>query len=105
MVLDMVQKLHGQGITIVHITHHMDEIVNADRILVMDRGCIILNDKPGVVFSQVALLKELGLDVPEMTELMWRLRKMGYPVRTDILTLEDACRELDACLTPVFPKG
>ena len=101
MVLAMVQKLHGQGITIVHITHHMDEIVGADRILVMDRGRIILNDKPGAVFSEVALLKELGLDVPAVTELMWRLREMGNPVRTDVLTLEEACRELNACLTPV----
>ena len=101
MVLGMVQKLHGQGITILHITHHMDEIVGADRVLVMDRGRIILNDRPGVVFSQVALLKELGLDVPEVTELMWRLRKMGNPVRTDVLTLEDACRELNARMMPV----
>ncbi len=104
MVLGMVQKLHGQGITIIHITHHMDEIVGADRILVMDRGRIILNDTPGVVFSRVALLKGLGLDVPDVTELMWRLRRMGNRVRTDILTLEEACRELDACLTPTFPK-
>jgi len=105
MVLDRVQKLHAQEITIVHITHHMDEIVAADRVLVMDRGRIILDEKPKGIFSQVALLKELGLDVPEVTELMWRLNKMGNPVRTDILTLEEACRELNDCLAQTEPKG
>ena len=103
MVLDVVQKLHARGITIIHITHHMDEIVGADRILVMDRGRLVMCEKPEVVFSQVALLKDLGLDVPEVTELMWRLQKMGNPVRTDVLTLEDACRELNACLTRANP--
>jgi len=98
MVLDVVQKLHAKGITIIHITHHMDEIVGADRIEVMDRGRIILSEKPGVVFSKVALLKDVGLDVPEVTELMWRLQKMGNTVPTDVLTLEEACRELNACL-------
>ncbi len=99
MVLDRVQALHRQGITIIHITHHMDEIVEADRILVMDRGRIILGDKPGSVFSEVARLKELGLNVPEATELMWRLRNMGHPVSTDVLTLEEACRELNSYLS------
>jgi len=105
VVLDRVRKLHAQGITIIHITHHMDEIVGADRILVMDRGRIILSERPQVVFSQVALLKELGLDVPELTELMWRLRKMGIPVRTDVLTMDEACRELKGCLAHAKPQG
>ena len=108
MVLDRVRKLHAQEITIVHITHHMDEIVTADRALVMDRGRIILDEKPEGIFSRVALLKDLGLDVPEVTELMWRLKKMGNPVRTDILTLEEACRELNDRLaqekTPIAIK-
>ena len=104
MVLDRVRKLHAQEITIVHITHHMDEIVTADRVLVMDRGRIILDEKPEGIFSRVALLKDLGLDVPEVTELMWRLKKMGNPVRTDILTLEEACRELNDRLAQEKPK-
>ncbi|MCF8129243.1 MAG: energy-coupling factor transporter ATPase [Deltaproteobacteria bacterium] len=99
MVLDRVQQLHAQGITIIHITHHMDEIAGADQVLVMDQGRVILSEKPEAVFSQVELLKELGLDVPEVTELMWRLRGMGHPVRTDVLTFEEACRELDSFLS------
>ena len=104
-VLEVVQKLHARGITIVHITHHMDEIVGADRILVMDRGRIIMNERPAVVFSNVAMLKKVGLDVPEVTELMWRLERMGNPVRTDILTLDEACRELNAHLTHAKPQS
>jgi biotin transport system ATP-binding protein len=99
MVLARVQELHAQGIAIIHITHHMDEIAGADRVLVMDRGRVILSEKPEAIFSQVDLLKELGLDVPEVTELMWRLRAMGHPVRTNILTLEEACGELDSFLS------
>ena len=105
MVLDVVQKLHAQGITIIHVTHRMDEIVGADRIVVMDRGRIILSQEPKAVFSKVALLKDVGLDVPEVTELMWRLQKMGHPVPTDVLTMEEACRELNACLTHAKPPS
>ena len=105
MVLDVVRKLHTQGITIIHITHHMDEIVGADRVVVMDRGRIILSEAPKAVFSKVALLKDVGLDVPEVTELMWQLQRMGNPVRTDVLTLEEACRELNACLSHAKPPS
>ena len=105
MVLDVVQKLHAQGITIIHVTHRMDEIVGADRIVVMDRGRIILSEEPKAVFSEVALLKDAGLDVPEVTELMWRLQKMGNPVPTDVLTLEEACRELNASLSHAAPPS
>ena len=104
-VLDVVRKLHTQGITIIHITHHMDEIVGADRVMVMDRGRIILSEEPRAVFSKVALLKDAGLDVPEVTELMWHLQEMGNPVRTDVLTLEEACRELNACLSRTKPDS
>ena len=55
MVLDVVQKLHAQGITIIHVTHHMDEIVGADRIVVMDRGRIILSEEPKAVFFRSGL--------------------------------------------------
>lgn len=103
-ILAVVRKLHARDITILHITHRMDEITGADRILVMNRGRIILNDTPKAVFSKVALLKDLGLDVPAATELMWRLEKMGNPVPIDVLTLEEACRELNACLTHATPQ-
>jgi energy-coupling factor transporter ATPase len=97
-VLAVVRSLHEEGIAIIHITHHMDEIVNADEIMVMDRGRILLQAPPAVVFKRVDWLLKLGLGVPPIIELMERMREMGWNVRSDILTLEDACLELDALM-------
>ena len=93
-VLQVIKKLHSRGITIVHVTHNMDEIVEADRIVVMNEGQIILSNTPAMVFMEIQLLRELGLDIPKVTELMWLLRQTGTEVRPDILTLNDACLEL-----------
>lgn len=90
----LLRKLNKQGITVIHITHHVEEIVEADRVIVMDRGRILLDGKPEEVFSQTATLKALGMDVPQVTELMWRLSQLGMPVRTDILTVDSACTEI-----------
>ena len=97
-VLDILEKLHGQGITLIHVTHDMDEITAADEIIVMDAGTVVLKEKPAEVFTRVAWLKDLGVDVPRVTELMCRLRQMGKGVRTNIFTLEDACLELSALM-------
>jgi len=98
-VLDVINKLNKQGITIIHVTHDMDEVARADEILVMNEGRIVLKEKPAEVFIKVEWLKELGLGIPKVTELMWQLREMGKSVPTDIFTLEDACIELDHLLT------
>ncbi|MGB9792283.1 MAG: energy-coupling factor transporter ATPase [Thermacetogeniaceae bacterium] len=90
----LLRKLNKQGITVIHITHHVEEIVEADRVIVMDRGRILLDGKPEEVFSQTATLKALGMDVPQVTELMWRLSQLGMPIRTDILTVDAACAEI-----------
>lgn len=93
-VLDVINKLNKHGITIIHVTHHMDEVARADEIFVMNEGRIVLKEKPAEVFLRVKWLKELGLGIPKVTELMWQLRNMGRPVQTNVLTLEDACIEL-----------
>lgn len=73
-VLETVKKLNREeGITIVLITHYMDEAVQADRVVVMDDGKITIDDTPDKVFSQVDKIKKLGLDVPQSTELVYRL--------------------------------
>jgi hypothetical protein len=72
----------------------MDEVARADEIFVMNEGRIVLKEKPAKVFLKVEWLKELGLAVPKVTELMWQLRQVGKSVRTNIFTLEDACIEL-----------
>jgi biotin transport system ATP-binding protein/energy-coupling factor transport system ATP-binding protein len=98
-VLDLLQKLKGQGIGIIHITHSMDEAALADRILVMDRGELIADGSPGQVLSRVEWLKSLGLAPPHVTELMWQLQQQGEMVGTNIFTIDHAANEITALLT------
>ena len=85
------QQLNREfGITIILITHYMDEAAKADRVIVMDKGQVILNDIPKKVFSQVEKLKEVGLDVPQVTELCYGLNQAGFNVNQEIIT-EDEC--------------
>ena len=78
-----------EGKTIIHITHYMDEAINADRIVVMHQGEIAMEGTPKEVFSQVDKVKELGLDVPQVTELAHKLHKEGIDVALDILDIEE----------------
>jgi energy-coupling factor transport system ATP-binding protein len=89
-VLDTIKRLNKkEGITIVLITHFMEEAVNADRVVVMDDGKVALEGTPKEVFSQVKEVKKLGLDVPQMTELACELKEKGMDIRSDILTIEE----------------
>lgn len=90
-ILDL-NKNHG--ITIVFITHFMEEAVKADRIYVMDEGKVIVNGTPREVFKNVEIMKNLGLDVPQMTELAYELSKSGVNIKTDILTIDEMVNEL-----------
>ena len=80
-VMDTIQMLNKErGITVILITHYMDEAVKADRVVVMDKGEIVLDGVPREVFRNVEKLKSLGLDVPQATELAYRLRKAGLDI-------------------------
>lgn len=95
-VMRILRKLNTEeGITIVHITHHMDEAGKADRILVVDNGSEIMLGTPREVFRDVRKIKSLGLDVPQVTELMYELNKSGFDFPTDILTVEEAIKFLE----------
>jgi len=92
-VLNTVHKLNKEnGTTIILITHYMEEAVDADRVIVMDKGTIILEDIPKQVFSQVEKLKEVGLDVPQVTEFAFELKKRGIDIGCEIIT-EEECAE------------
>lgn len=93
-VMDTVFKLNKEGITIVHITHFMDEAVNADRVIVMDDGKIALEGTPKQVFSKVEELKNIGLDVPGVTLLSHELNKEGIEISNDILTVDEMVSKL-----------
>ncbi len=89
-VMRILRKLNTEeGITIIHITHHMDEAGKADRVLIIDEGRHVMIGSPRQVFSDVERIKNLGLDVPQVTELMYELNKWGYHFPTDILTVEE----------------
>lgn len=86
------QMNREKGITILLITHYMDEAAQCDRVVVMDKGSVVLDDTPRAVFSHVEKVKEIGLDVPQVTELAWELRRAGYDMPEDIIT-EQECTE------------
>ena len=90
-VMETIHKLNREyGITVVLITHYMDEAAQCDRIIVMDSGKVILDDTPKKVFSHVRELKKVGLDVPQTSELIFEFLKEGYNLPKDVLT-EDEC--------------
>lgn len=94
-VMRTLRELNREhGITVVLITHYMDEAAQCDRVVVMDHGSILMEGGPREVFSQVERLKSVGLDVPQVTELMHELRQAGVDVRDDIITEEECIREL-----------
>lgn len=90
-IIDLNKNSH---ITIILITHYMEEAINADRIVVMDKGKIIKTGIPREVFKDVKTMKEIGLDVPQMTELAYELKKSGINVKDDILTIDEMVNEL-----------
>lgn len=93
-VMDAIEKLNKEGITIIHITHFMEEAVNADRVIVMDDGKVALEGSPREVFSKVDDLKKLGLDVPQVTLLSHKLKKEGIEIPSDILTVDEMVSKL-----------
>ncbi|GKX68847.1 energy-coupling factor transporter ATPase [Inconstantimicrobium mannanitabidum] len=89
-VLKTIKQINKEnGITIVLITHYMDEAVQGDRVVVMDQGKIALEGTPREVFPKVKMMKEIGLDVPQVTELAYELNKEGININTDILSIEE----------------
>jgi len=82
------------GITIILITHNMEEAVEADRIVVMDSGKIVMNGKPKEIFRNVAVMKKIGLDVPQVTELAYELKQSGINIASDILTINEMVNAL-----------
>lgn len=89
-VLNTVKYLNKhEDITVIHITHFMEEAVDADRVIVMEAGKIILDGTPREVFKRVDLLKDIGLDVPQVTELAHELRREGLDIPPDVLTVEE----------------
>ncbi len=99
---EIISTLHrlnqDKGITVVLITHYMEEAENADRVIVMNDGEIIADDKPKFIFSDVERLKKVGLDVPQTAELLYNLKKNGFAVDTHALSIKEAAEQIISAL-------
>lgn len=94
-VMAAVERLNREdGVTVIFITHYMNEAAMADRVVVMDRGKIIMDDPPEKVFTRVDELRKAGLDVPQTTELLYMLKSDGYDVSLDAISVEECTSEL-----------
>lgn len=100
-VIRTVRELNQkEGITVLLITHYMEEVISADRVIVMDDGKLVMDGTPREIFSDVERLKSYRLDVPQVTELAWELRKAGLDIPAGILCQE----ELMGHLLPMFQE-
>ena len=94
-VLEAVRELNRkEKVTVILITHYMEEVVDADRVIVMDDGHIVMDGTPKEIFSRVEELKQYRMDVPQVTELAWELQKKGIPLPDGILNNEELVDEL-----------
>ena len=94
-VIDTVRELNRkEHVTVILITHYMEEVVVADKVYVMDKGHIVMRGTPRQIFSRVEELKKLRLDVPQVTELAWELKKAGVDLPDGILTIDELVEAL-----------
>ena len=94
-VIETIKKLNKEkGITIVLITHYMEEVIDADRLIIMEKGKVVLDDIPLNVFKNVEKIKELKLDVPEAMEIIYNLNKKGHNIPLDSLSIENLAKKL-----------
>ena len=105
---EVIATLHElnqkEGITVLLITHYMEEAIDADRIIVMDDGRLVMDGTPREIFSRVKELKEYRLDVPQVTELAWELKEAGVKLSAGILTMEELMRELLPLFQEKYPE-
>ncbi len=90
----LINLCREKGITVILITHYMNEATNADRIIVLNNGIITADGTPKQVFSQYDVLKDAGLQVPQATELMSKLKQKGLNIKNDVLTTDECAAEL-----------
>ena len=94
--LEQIKKLHQeQELTVVFVTHNMEDIATlAQRLFVFSQGQLALQGKPQDIFQSIETIREIGLDIPVITDLLQRIRSSGKNIRTDLFSVEEACREI-----------
>ena len=94
-VLNVLHELNRkENVTIILITHYMEEVIDADYVYVMDGGKLVMDGTPRQIFTQVEMLKSMRLDVPQVTELAYELKKAGIPIKDGIIRNEELVEEL-----------
>ncbi|MDR1059698.1 MAG: energy-coupling factor transporter ATPase [Clostridiales bacterium] len=102
-VLRLVRELNAKdGITVIHITHHMDEVAEADRVYVVDGGKVVMEGTPREIFSDVAAIKRIGLEVPQVTDVFEALRERGFALPRGVIGIGEAVAELEAAIGSRF---
>ena len=97
-VISTIERLnHDEGITVVLITHHMNEAEHADRVIVMNEGCVAMDGAPREVFAQVEKLKSIGLTVPDTVELLYELRGAGCDLPLTAITVDECADAIARC--------
>lgn len=96
-VITTVRELNKkENVTVILITHHMDEVIYADKVFVMENGRVVMEGSPREIFSRVEEIKKYRLDVPQVTEVAYELKKAGLPIQDGILTVEELVQEIEA---------
>ncbi|MDD4565277.1 MAG: energy-coupling factor transporter ATPase [Eubacteriales bacterium] len=88
-VMEIIERLHNEGITVILITHFMEETTRAERVIIMDAGKVAIDGAPAAVFANAKKIKELGLDVPFIVEIAERLRNRGIDIPKNIISIEE----------------
>lgn len=98
-IVGIIRRLRDtHNVTVVLITHHMDETINADRLIVMSDGSVMMDGKPRDIFKNVENLRATGLDVPETVSLLFELNQCGFDLKLDALSVEECAQEIYAAL-------
>ena len=104
-ILAQIEELHNQGMTVVLVSHSMDDVARlTKRLIVMHHSAVVYDDETRKVFSHYESLQEIGLDIPTVTKLMFRLKEKGWSVRQDVLTVEEAKEEILLALKEEKPQ-
>jgi biotin transport system ATP-binding protein/energy-coupling factor transport system ATP-binding protein len=98
-ILGMIRQLHREGMGIIHVTHDIGEVADADRIIVMERGGIVMDGAPAEVCAFLMSRDNPGLEAPAMAALMAKLKESGWDLPTNVISVEAAYREINSCLT------
>jgi biotin transport system ATP-binding protein len=93
-VLDILDKLHAEGEGIIHVTHNMAEAALTQRIVVMNEGRIYMDGSPSEIFGKAERLKQIGMQLPQITEMLIKLKESGLNVRTDIVSIDEAIKQI-----------